>query len=199
MRKVMVVPPEITELDLRDTDVEILYLHRKMERLDIQVAPSLKKIIFFGEYITFGPSEPEIGVPALNRARKLNEIITTGYINFNTFTLNTGVPVRTGWVSLSGEPPVLTSVGEYPGDFPCYYYDLYASSEHSKLIDAEPIVRSCSPKFYEFAVVNAVDHPDSISEPILTLRQKEPPRPSREQVLAKRRERNKKKSARKRH
>ncbi len=195
MKRVIVVPPEITEFELRDKDVEVLYLHKKVERLDIQMAPSLKKIIFLGEYITFGPKEPRITVPALNRAGKLNEIITTGYINFNTFTLNNGFPVRTGWVSLTGEPPVLTSVGEYPGDFPCYYYDLYASSEHSKLISAEPIVRECSPRYYEFAVMNAVDHPDFVSQEILTLKRTTVV-PKKDPV--KKKERNKKKSARKR-
>ena len=76
MSKIIRIPSKLTEYELRDEKAEVIILHKNMKRFHIIYAPSLKKIINFSDYIVMGPAEVSATIPVLNRAKKLNEIIT---------------------------------------------------------------------------------------------------------------------------
>lgn len=173
MTKILVVPNETIEYELRDKDVEIIVLHKDMERLDIKYAPSLKKIISFSDYVIFGPAERKADIPVLNHCKNLNEIITFGYIKFNTMISTGGIEKVCAWTGTNEIPPTLTSVGsEYFSTFPCYYYDLTAPIEEvdSSLIYAYPQIRECPIKLCDPVITEAIAKPDEVSKPIFEKR-----------------------------
>ncbi len=166
MSRILVVPEDVTEYELRDMEVEIIILHKNMKRLDIQYAPSLKKIVSFSDYIVFGPKEVKTGMPVLNNCKNLNEIITFGYIKFNTMISNNGLEQICAWTGINNLPPTLTSVGsEYFGTFPCYYYDLSLPVEEvdSSLVYAYPVIRECPLQVADTLICNAITNYDEVS------------------------------------
>lgn len=161
----LIMPNEFVELS--DVNVEILILTDSVKRLDIRYAPNLKKIINFSESLIIGPEKAKGDIPALNRCPKLNEIITLGYIKFNTKIETNGKSITCAWTGVNDEVvPTLTSVGsEYFGDFPCYYYDTKSSIEEvdTALIYAYPTIRECKTEEFKLFIDKTLQNIDEIS------------------------------------
>ena len=169
MSKVLVIPNEIIECELLNSEVEVLILHENVKRLNIVYAPSLEKIICLSPSIILGPKEPKAEVPVLNHCVNLNEIITFGDIKVNTRIEVGGKVIEAAWTGINGDvPPTITSVGdEYTGNFPCFYYDSSAPIEevYTKFIDAEPTIRFCSKESFERLAETAVECPCKVTQP----------------------------------
>ncbi len=175
----LTLPNEVIELS--DASVEVLVLDENVKRLDIKYAPHLKKIVNLSEYLIIGPEKATGAVPVLNRCPALNEIITCGYIQFNTKIETNGKSITVAWTGLQGDNmPVLTSVGsEYLGAFPCYYYNTDCPIEEvdTSLMYAYPIIRECKKEalkpFLEasFSDVNQVVEGRLVSENDLNVMQ----------------------------
>ena len=170
MSKLLMIPSEVKEYEFSNKDAEVVILHKDLERFDIKYAPALKKIISLSEYVVFGPAEAKGEVPILNKCPKLNEIITFGYIKFNTMVVTNGTKKSCAWTGIDEIPPVLTSVEyEYIGDFPCYYYDTKAPLEEidSTLIYASPLIRECPIRSWSIFMEKSLINPSEVGKPIV--------------------------------
>lgn len=163
--KKLVIPNEIVELS--DASVEVLVLTETVKRLNINYAPNLKKIINLSEYLVIGPENVKADVPVLNKCNKLNEIITYGYIKFNTKIETNGKSIVCAWTGLKDDNvPTLTSVGcEYLGNFPCYYYDINIPIEEvdASLVYAYPTIRSCKVSEFKTFITKALNNLDEVT------------------------------------
>lgn len=154
----LILPNEIVELS--DASVELLVLTETVKRLNIRYAPNLKKIVNLSEFLIIGPEKAKGDTPALNRCPNLNEIITRGYIKFNTKIETNGKSITCAWTGVENEiTPTLTSIGsEYLGSFPCYFYDTKSPIEEvdTALIYAYPTIRECKMEEFKFFMDNTV-------------------------------------------
>ena len=164
MAKRLYLPEDVEVCELINDDVELLFLPPSLKRLDIKHASNLKKIIFFGSSITFGPEAARVAAPAFNMCPNLNEIVTCGDLNFNTLFLRNGVAVPCGWLRNEQVPPTITSIGfEYQKEVPFYCYKEEKCIVSIK--EAYPVVREC-PEFRKEAFLKYIDEkPDEVSQP----------------------------------
>ena len=162
----LIIPNEIVELS--DANVEVLVLTDSVKRLNIRYAPNLKKIINFSELLIIGPEEAKGEVPALNKCPNLNEIITYGYIKFNTKIETNGKSITCAWTGDEDmKVPTLTSVGsEYLGSFPCYHYDITSPIEEidTALVYAYPTIRECKTEEFKPFIDKTLQNLDEVTD-----------------------------------